>query len=176
VSTSDEVRLHGELVRTDLEYILRLRDRIEGAPMRRRAELVAGAAELIRGEFIEDLRYENWATRLQLVVHNDVRRLFLPIVEGTVAGIPSEERALVGSALLRLDPFDEPALVALAQSFAISGRRVAARRVLEDYAARLRSDLDDEPSEKAFAAAALVGADLGVKEHLTLRAKSAVSS
>ena len=69
--------------------------------------------------------------------------------------------------LLKLDPFDEAAVIALASALAASGRRVAARELVVDYVGRLRSEFDDEPSAQFVSAAGQLDSLPVVKLDLT---------
>ena len=60
-------------------------------------------------------------------------------------------------ALLRLDPFDEPATLALADALSASGRVVAARNVVVEYVRRLNDDLELAPSAEFQSAASRHG-------------------
>jgi len=51
------------------------------------------------------------------------------------------------AALVTIDPFDEAATLALAESLSRSGRRRAARELLVNYAAQLRTEFDEAPSK-----------------------------
>ena len=57
-------------------------------------------------------------------------------------------------ALLALDPFDEAAVLALAEGLSRSGRRVAAKKYVADFLLRLQEELDLEPSARLQTAAA----------------------
>ncbi len=166
LSNSDHVSLNDELIRTDLAEVHRMPDRIAGADWQHRHGAVTRVLGLIRGEFLADLRYEDWANRLQLSVHTDVRRFLLPIAQ---AGPDTYETALsLGAAqtLLKLDPFDEAAVLALASAMARSGKRVAARDLVIDYVRRVRSEFDDEPSSQFVSAAGSLGVSGRVKPQL----------
>jgi DNA-binding SARP family transcriptional activator len=52
------------------------------------------------------------------------------------------------SALLMLDPWDERAVVAMADGLARSGRRVAARDFIAEFASRYERELDEPPSDE----------------------------
>jgi len=61
------------------------------------------------------------------------------------------------AALIAIDPFDEAATLALADCLSRSGRRIAARDLLVQYADQVRSELDDDPSETVVATIQGVG-------------------
>ena len=108
---------------------------------------------MIRGEFLADLRYETWASRLQLQVHNEVRARLLPIALQPNTLFDVQVATDAATALISIDPFDEAATLALAECLTRSGRRIAARDLLIRYADQVRSELDDEPSEAVVATA-----------------------
>jgi len=68
-----------------------------------------------------------------------------------------EVSAQAAAALLNLDPFDEAAILALADCLSQSGRRAAARQVVIDFLRRMQSDLDLDPSADFRAAATQYG-------------------
>ena len=70
------------------------------------------------------------------------------------------------SALLLLDPWDERAVVALAEGLARSGRKIAARDFLADFAGRYERELEEQPSEDVKRAAVALNPRL-VNRNLT---------
>jgi ATP/maltotriose-dependent transcriptional regulator MalT/DNA-binding SARP family transcriptional activator len=150
VSTSDEVKLNSALIRTDLAEILRLPTRLASAGQRERPAILHRALNLIQGEFISDLRYENWASRLQLKVHTELRRHLLPFASSPHVSV--DLRVRTASVLTTLDEYDEAAVIALANALANAGKRAAAQRVLQDYAARAADELGEPPSPDLFTA------------------------
>ena len=62
------------------------------------------------------------------------------------------------AALIALDPYDEAAILALADGLSRSGRRVAARDLIVDYARRLQAELDEPISPELALAAKEFGA------------------
>jgi len=108
---------------------------------------------IIRGEFLAELRYEDWAARARMSVHSEVREALLPALEE--AGTSSADLAVrIGCALLELDPYDETVQLALAEQLAKSGRRPAARAAVMEFARKLKEDLDEPPSAELEAAIA----------------------
>ena len=126
----------------------------------------ARAIHLVRGEFLADLRYEEWASRQQMMIHERIRDRLLPIAQGYGTAYSVEVAAQAASALLRIDPFDEPALICLAETMHRSGRRAAAQQVIAEFARRMAVDLEIEPSTQLISAAANVGL---VKQKLIVR-------
>jgi DNA-binding SARP family transcriptional activator/tetratricopeptide (TPR) repeat protein len=160
-STAEGVQLNADLVTTDLAEF-----RVVSSLLRKpedshsRAATASRLVDLVRGEFLSDLKYEDWAASAQVRVHAAVRAELLPIAQGLVSGVPSETQLLAGHSLTMLDPFDEPAHVAVAKAFANTGRRSQARDFLRRYTRRLQEELDEEPSQDLRLVATLVGADL----------------
>ena len=98
-----------------------------------------------------------------------LRRLLLPIANARADAFETEIRMGAATALLRIDPYDEAALLALATSLAGSGKRIAARNLVLAYADRVRSELDDEPSDELLAAMSDLGTKARVTSDLTQR-------
>jgi DNA-binding SARP family transcriptional activator len=162
ISTLDVVQLNRDLVATDLMEIRHLRRALdEPHDVASRATLAHQLVDLARGEYLADLRYEDWVATNQLGVHSEVRAALLPIAQGACIG-PTDEWALkAGCALAAIDPFDESAHVAMIRHLAATGRRIQARSLASDFSTRLRREFDEEPSDELRLAASMVGADLG---------------
>jgi len=157
LSTSDQISLNPDLVLTDLSEIRKLPDRLNGADWQGRQVAASRAIKLVNGEFLADLRYEDWANRQQMSIHNEIRECLLPIAERTGISYAVEVSGQAAAALLRLDPFDEAAILALANCLTQAGRRAAARTVVVEFLSRLESDLDLEPTPQFRAAMAGLG-------------------
>jgi DNA-binding SARP family transcriptional activator len=162
ISSTDAVLLNPQLVITDLdairEFAMRLREPTDSAS---RAALAASLTGHVQGEFLAELRYEDWASRAQLAVHGEVRAALLAIAQGQ-GMLPTDPTILAaGTALTVLDPYDESAHVAIARHLAESGRRRQARSHILAFIDRLRREFDEDPSEAVQLAAALVGANNG---------------
>ena len=158
ISTSDQVALNPDLVVTDLAELRRLPARLTISDWSQRQTAARRAIDLVRGEFLADLRYETWAGTQQMVVHNEVREHLLPIALAPVSAYDLEISTQAAAALLALDPFDENATLALAECFAQGGRRVAARDLVVAFVKRLQEELDEAPSPELVARARLFGA------------------
>jgi DNA-binding SARP family transcriptional activator len=100
---------------------------------------------MIRGPFLNELRYEDWASRLQTAVHSEIRDCLLPLATGE-RDLSPDLRIRAASALIDLDEFDDDAYVALTRHLVKSGRHVAAREVIVRYARRLEDEFADTPS------------------------------
>ena len=111
-----------------------------------RQAIARRAVDLVRGEFLADLRYEDWTAQQQMQVHGDVRAVLLPIARSEGGAFDPETALMAGAALLALDPYDEAATLALARTLSASGRRIAARDLVMRYVQRLRNEFEEEPS------------------------------
>jgi DNA-binding SARP family transcriptional activator len=156
-SSAEHLGLSPDLVHTDLQEIRRLSARLASADWHQRQATAARAIRLVRGEFLADLRYEEWANRQQLTIHAEIRERLLPIALSSGTSYEVEVAAQAATALLNLDSFDEAAILALAECLSRSGRRAAARQVVVDFLKRMESDLDLEPTEEFQSAAANFG-------------------
>lgn len=163
ISTADQVALNPDLVLTDLGEVRRLDRRLPEADWSRRQAAAKRAIALVRGEFLADLRYEEWTVTQQLAIHEEVRERLLPIALAANNDYEPEVSAMAASALTSLDPYDEAAVLALADSLARTGRRVAARDLIVTFAQRLRAELDDDVPEAIARAAGKYGASALVK-------------
>jgi DNA-binding SARP family transcriptional activator len=154
ISTPDVVQLNSELVTSDLEafrsYTTRFRE--NGARPRDISSLVV----LVRGEFLAELRYDDWAARVQTAIHAEVRDVLMPIASG-MAGISADLSVRAACALIELDAFDEAAHIAMASQMTAAGRRVAARTALKRYAQQLEEDLAEPASPELLTAMGEVG-------------------
>jgi len=164
VSTVDVVQLNRELVTTDLAEIRRLRQGlVEPREVASRVAIARELVDFVRGEYLADLKYEDWVSTSQLSVHAEVRAALLPIAQGGSSG-PTDDWALkAGCALAAIDPFDETAHVAMIRHLAATGRRIQARSLAGDFSKRLRRELDEEPSDELRLAATSIGTDVSVQ-------------
>ncbi|MBA3424543.1 MAG: hypothetical protein H0U04_08355, partial [Rubrobacter sp.] len=154
ISSSEQVGLSDDLVHTDLQEIRRLQDRIASASWQQRQNAAAKVIGLVAGEFLADLRYETWVTRLQVGVHNEIRARLLPIALQADASFNVQIATDAAAALTLIDPFDEVATLALAECLSRSGRRVAARQLLIRYAEQMRNEFEEDPSPQVAEATA----------------------
>jgi len=161
ISNVESVQLNSEIVETDLREIRRLSlELVRPDSQSAHAEIAGRLVDLVRGEFLADLRYEDWVSGAQLTVHSEVRNALLPIARGEVLGLTQDAILRAGTALTALDPYDEAVHIAVAQHLASSGRRGQARTFLGRFVRRLRDDLDEGPSDDLERVATLVGVDL----------------
>jgi DNA-binding SARP family transcriptional activator len=152
LSSSEQVTLNLELVRTDLSEFERASETLMSGDWAERNAMAHLIARLLRGTFLAELCYEDWASRLQQQVHGRVRQLLLPAADEDGMLEPAI-RLELASALIALDPYDEAAVIAMARSMAASGRIVAAQNLMIDYIKKVQDEFDDTPSP-GFAAAA----------------------
>ena len=144
ISTVDNVQLNPDLVRTDLQEFRRLSNGKGG-----QNATPAALLDLIRGEFLADLKYDDWATRIQTGVHAEVREYLMPLAAG-ISPLSRDLSVRAACALVALDEFDEGAYVAMAQQLAESGKRSAARDLITRFAERLQEEFAEPvPSEVA---------------------------
>lgn len=138
ISTVDTVQLNPELVRTDLQEFRRL---ASDGPMTSEASATS-LLDLVRGEFLAELKYEDWAMRIQTAVHAEVRGYLLPIATGA-RQTTNDLSVRAACALVALDAFDEAAHVAMARQLIASGRRSAARESITSFAHRLEEEFSE---------------------------------
>jgi DNA-binding SARP family transcriptional activator len=154
LSSVDAVQLNPALTVTDLDEFRRLAAEIGTDPDDQRADHSRTLVEMIRGEFLADLRYDDWAVRMRTAVHSEVRQVLMPFARQD-GGANVDIGIRAACALLELDPYDEEAQLALASRLDASGRRAAARKAVLRFAKKLKDDLDESPS--AEMAEALAG-------------------
>jgi DNA-binding SARP family transcriptional activator len=159
ISNVDQVQLNPEFVITDLQEYRRFARNVRsnGAHASPAAE---ATIDLIRGEFLAELRYDDWAQRLQTAIHSEVRATLITIAEGG-STVPADTAVRAACALTELDPYDEAAQIAMARQLDLSGKRVAGRRSLERFIERLERDLDEKASPTLIAALRALGAPSG---------------
>jgi DNA-binding SARP family transcriptional activator len=145
VNTPEAVYLHPELVRTDLDEARRLSRSLQEVHPARRQSAAESLLDLIRGEFLLDLRYEDWTHSLQTRVHAEVRGFLRPLMLADGIEFTHEVGVRAACAALSLDEYDEVAQYALVRQLASSGKRAAANSAAERYVARLRTELDEDP-------------------------------
>jgi DNA-binding SARP family transcriptional activator len=165
ISTPDSVKLNPDLVWTDLRALRSLsRDLTQAKNTDARTALGRQLLDLVRGEFLADLRYEDWVVAKQMSVHADVRTVLLPLAEGRMPELGEDGAAAAGRVLMQLDPYDEAAHVAMVRSIARSGKRQQARVLLTEFATRMHVELDEQPSDRIRQVAGVVGLDLSSVE------------
>jgi DNA-binding SARP family transcriptional activator len=140
------VQFNPELVRTDIsEFRVLAADVSSGG--RQASARASAIIRMIHGPFLNELRYEDWAARIQMAVHAEVRDFLLPLAT-TSMNLSPDLRIRAASALIDLDEFDDDAYIALAEHLAKSGRQVAARDVIIRYAKRIEDELAEAPASR----------------------------
>jgi ATP/maltotriose-dependent transcriptional regulator MalT/DNA-binding SARP family transcriptional activator len=145
LSNVDVVQLNPELTVTDLDEFRRIAAELRAGPSDDRSDPTSLLVDIIRGEFLAELRYEDWAVRTRTAVHAEVREALMPIAMGS-AQASADLSIRAACALLELDPYDEAAQLAMARQLDASGRRSAARAAVLRFAKKLKDDLDESPS------------------------------
>jgi DNA-binding SARP family transcriptional activator len=164
ISNVDAVQLNRELVVTDLAVLRQLRAELRSpASLAHRTEMIHQLVDLIRGEYLADLKYEDWVSQAQMSVHSEVRATLLPVALGEVLAGGDEWAFKAGCALVSLDAYDEEAHIAMVRHLSASGRRSQARTLAHGFAERLRTELDEEPSQELILAARIAGETLPVQ-------------
>ena len=151
LSSVDSVQLNPDLVVTDLDEFRRIALGIGRNPESSRPEQITSLIDIVRGEFLAELRYDDWALRSRTAIHSEVREMLLSIAIGDRQANP-DVAVRAASSLLELDPYDEAAQLALARQLHASGRRTAAQVAILRFVKKLKDDLDESPSEELTAA------------------------
>jgi DNA-binding SARP family transcriptional activator len=158
ISNVDSVQLNKDLVITDLAAIRHLRSELTTpSDSISRNAITHQLVDLVRGEFLADLKYEDWVSHAQMSVHSEIRSDLLPIARGDVLSDGDEWAFKAGCSLVALDPYDEDAHIAMIRHLSASGRRSQARNLASGFAERLRAELDEEPSEQLALVARMAG-------------------
>jgi DNA-binding SARP family transcriptional activator len=147
LSSPDALALETDLTITDVDEVRRLATILAGATTA--VDRQAAAIEilsLIRGEFLADLRYEDWTASFQMSVAAEIRAPLLLIATGRTPDIPPHLSLQAAELLTEFDPFDEPAQVAMARKLYEMGRRSAARKLITQFAASIHEEMDVNPS------------------------------
>jgi len=151
LSSVDAVQLNPDLIVTDLDEFRRLTTEVRHGPDAGAADRMATLVDIVRGEFLAELRYEDWAVQSRTAVHAEIREVLLSIAVGDWHA-SADLAVRAASSLLELDPYDEMAQLAMARQLDASGRRTAARAAIIRFAKKLKDDLDESPSSELAAA------------------------
>ncbi len=144
-STSDSLSLNPALVETDLDQFRRQVAKLRSThDAHDKVAAATAMVDIVRGQFLADLRYEPWMPQIETATHAELRESLLPIALGQLDGPDLAVRA--SCALVMLDEYDERATLALATQLANGGRRNAAREVVVRFAQKMRDELDEQPS------------------------------
>jgi DNA-binding SARP family transcriptional activator/tetratricopeptide (TPR) repeat protein len=156
ISTVDVVQFNSEIVLTDLQQFRKLASRFGRAEANWQQPDSAALVDLIRGEFLAELKYDDWAGRSQTAVHSEVRDVLLQVATGRT-GVSADLAVRAACALVELDPFDEAAHIAMASQLRAGGKRIAAKLALERYVRRLDEDLAEPASPDLLKAMVQMG-------------------
>jgi DNA-binding SARP family transcriptional activator len=148
-STVELVALDSELVRTDLDEFRR---RASALPEGRLIPTASAAAllDLVRGEYLADARYSDWAEPLRARVHGEVRATLSSLLKS----LDNDVAIRAAHTLILLDEFDELGQVALWEHLAAAGRRAAARAASEAFISKYRHEFGENPSATTMDGAA----------------------
>ena len=119
--------------------------------------------ELVGGDFLAELVYEDWATSFRLAVHAEVRQILMRLTEDPLLASYPDLGLRAATKLADLDPYDEQAHLAMARCLQAMGRSEAARRVIRRFISRLHDDLGETP-EADFSSYATGATHLTVSE------------
>jgi DNA-binding SARP family transcriptional activator len=145
VSTTDTVALDPGLVTTDLEdfrALARAFDRGESPDVR---ALGNQLVDLVDGEFLAELIYEDWATSFRMAVHAEVRQVLMRFTEDPWLPAFPDLGLRAATKLAELDPYDERAHLGIARCLQAMGRGQAARLAVRRFLSRMRDDLGETP-------------------------------
>ena len=145
ISTADTVRLDTTIVRTDLAEFRKGAHELERRPIVGARVIAGQLIQLVNGDFLSDLVYEDWADRYRLAVHAEVRQVLFGLTQGPWLSGDGDLGLRAAVKLAELDPWDEQAHLAIARCLHAIGRREAARQVVRRFLTRLRNDLGQEP-------------------------------
>ena len=158
-SSGEAIGLDSELVRTDLDEFRATVSRFnEAADVPSRRHAADALVRLARGEFLTELRYEDWVSEAQQSVHAELRIHLLSMARGE-ADVLVDTSIQAANALIALDRFDEAAHLALVDRLYVSGRRMGAREALRRYVLLVTQELEEEPSPEILTALSLVKLD-----------------
>jgi DNA-binding SARP family transcriptional activator len=158
ISSPDMISLDPDLVTTDLDEVRRLAATLQSpvSGAERQAAVVA-LLGLVRGEFLADLRYEEWTSGIQVSVAAEVREPLLAVANASPSEVPPHLSLRAAEMLTEFDPYDESAHVAMARKLFAMGRRAAARRLIVEFAATVEEELQASPSAEVVRALAELG-------------------
>jgi DNA-binding SARP family transcriptional activator len=109
----------------------------------------AGLLDLVRGEYLADARYSDWAEPLRARVHGEVRATLSSLLKSRDNDIAIR----AAHTLILLDEFDELGQVALWEHLSAAGRHAAARAASEAFVAKYHHEFGENPSASTMDAA-----------------------
>jgi DNA-binding SARP family transcriptional activator len=145
VSTTDTVALDPALVITDLQEFRELGRAFESGESRDVRALGNALVDLVEGDFLAELVYEDWAASFRMAVHAEVRQVLMRFTEDPWLAAYPDLGLRAATKLAELDPYDEQAHLGIARCLQAMGRREAARLVVRRFLARLQDELGEKP-------------------------------
>jgi ATP/maltotriose-dependent transcriptional regulator MalT/DNA-binding SARP family transcriptional activator len=148
VADTSSVRLDLEHVAVDVEEFLYRAD--QGLKLHREgsadaAPLLEAAETAYSGDFLEEDRYEDWASSLR----EEVRAAYVEVARALAGARVGDESAVrYYLRILRIDPYDEAAHLDLVSAFASAGMHGEARRAYRRYVGRM-DEIGVEPAPLA---------------------------
>ena len=159
VATADTVALDPALVTTDLQEFRLLAGTFEDRESSAVLAMGNALVELVDGEFLAELVYEDWASSFRMAVHAEVRQVLMRFTEDPWVVAYPDLALRAATKLADLDPYDEQAQLGIARSLRSMGRAEAARVAVRRFLTRFQEDLG-EPPETDFSAFAGAGSSL----------------
>ena len=156
VATADTVALDPAIVTTDLQDFRLLARSFEGGDSADVRALGNSLVDLIDGEFLAELVYEDWASSFRMSVHAEVRQVLMRFTEDPWVAAYPDLALRAATKLADLDPYDEKAQLGIARSLQSMGRGEAARVAVRRFLERFHEDLGERP-ETDFSAFATNG-------------------
>ena len=111
VSSADAICLDNRLVRFDWVELLKRSESLDSLNPKVGDEYADFVADLVRGEFLAESRYEDWSVGPRRRVHEQVRDALLPAAQDAARN-PNQRRSLA-QAVVTIDPYDEAGVAAL---------------------------------------------------------------
>jgi ATP/maltotriose-dependent transcriptional regulator MalT/DNA-binding SARP family transcriptional activator len=159
VSTTDTVALDPALVMTDLQEFRLLARAFESGESADVRALGNALVDLVEGEFLAELVYEDWAASFRMAVHAEVRQILMRFTEDPWLAAYPDLGLRAATKLAELDPYDEQAHLRMARCLQAMGRNEAARSAIRRFLVRLQNDLGEAP-ETDFSEYDAIGRDL----------------
>ncbi|MDP9270424.1 MAG: winged helix-turn-helix domain-containing protein [Chloroflexota bacterium] len=158
VSTLEAVGLNPDLVKVDSFEIERRFEGLSGSSLPDDS-FVRFLLQSLRGQFLQECLYEDWATQPRQRMHRALRTSLMPAA--LARDLPPDNRVGLAACLVALDDFDEAAHIAMARALADSGRRIAGEQLLRGLIRRIEHEFSEPaPPELASAIAHLQGETL----------------
>jgi DNA-binding SARP family transcriptional activator len=162
LATAETVALDPGLVRTDLQEFRALARTFERGEATDVRALGNDLVDLVDGEFLAELVYEDWANSFRMAVHAEVRQVLMRFSEDPWVAAYPDLALRAAMKLADLDPYDEKAQLGIARSLRSMGRGEAARIAVRRFLTRYHEDLGETP-ETDFSA--FVGAGPSFDSH-----------